>query len=108
MTKYYEMIKRHQEERKNFKDGNFLSLAYSQIDEIKKEIKKDTTGENFIKDMFSYEMDSAEYHINQYKESLLENMNITLDEFRNSKALMNGFNLAEKEYMKSMERYFYF
>lgn len=107
MTKYYEMVKRHSGERKNFKGENFLSLVKLHIDEIKKEIKKDTTGENFIKDMFRYEMSNAEYHINQYKASLLDYMNISEEEFENSKSLQKGFDLAEKEYMKSVEKYFY-
>lgn len=108
MTKYYEMVKRHKEERNSFKGENFLSFVFLQVNEIKKEIEKDPTGENFIKDMFRYEMNNAEYHINQYKESLLENISITVDEFENSKTLVKGFDLAEEEYMKSMEKYFHF
>lgn len=108
MTKYYEMITRHDEERKSFEGENFFSFVHLQGEEIKKEIKKDTTGEGFIKDMFRYEMSNAEYHINQYKDSLLDHIGITEEEFENSKALQKGFDLAEKAYLKSVEKYFHF
>lgn len=107
MANYYEIVKRHNEERKKIKRENLLSLTLRQTEEIKEEIEKDITGENFIVDMFRYEMNNAEYHINQYKESILQNLDITEEEFKKSEPLMKGFAIAEKLYMKSMEKYFY-
>lgn len=77
-TKYFDMLKRHNEE-------------------IQKEISKDITGETFIKDMFLTELKNHEYSYTRDEEDTLEALHITNDDLIKHPNLMKGLAIAKKE-----------
>lgn len=69
--------------------------------EIRKEhkdlIEQDKTGEGYIKDMFTYELENHEYCITYDLEDTLDALELTYDEVMNSPNLKYGLELARKE-----------
>ncbi len=68
--------------------------------EMQDAINEDITGENFIKDMFLYELANHEYCITYELEDTLEAVGLTIQEVENSKALKHGLVLAKREYLQ--------
>lgn len=59
-------------------------------------IDADTTGEGFILDMFTYELDNHEYCITWDLEPTLDALGLTVEEINASPALLHGLKLAER------------
>lgn len=72
--------------------------------EFKDEIKKDTTGEKFIKDMFRYELANHEYCITYDLDDTLDTLGLTIEEINRNPALTKGLELAKKEYLEACEK----
>ena len=72
--------------------------------EIRKEhkdlIEQDKTGEGYIKDMFTYELENHEYCITYDLEDTLDALELTYDEVMNSPNLKYGLKLARKEILE--------
>lgn len=72
--------------------------------EIRKEhkdlIEQDKTGEGYIKDMFTYELENHEYCITYDLEDTLDVLELTYDEVMNSPNLKYGLELARKEILE--------
>ena len=72
--------------------------------EIRKEhkdlIEQDKTGEGYIKDMFTYELENHEYCITYDLEDTLDALELTYDEVMNSPNLKHGLELARKEILE--------
>jgi hypothetical protein len=66
--------------------------------EMQKEIDADTTGENFIKDMFTYELGNHEYGYTGDLSDTLDSLDLTMDKINNSPNLLKGLQLAIAEY----------
>ena len=60
-------------------------------------IDADTTGANYIKDMFVYEMENHEYSYTGDITDTLRSLDMTLDKINANEALLNGFRLARQE-----------
>ena len=65
-------------------------------EEMKNEIKKDTTGDGFIFSRFDYELSNHEYCVTHDFGPTLEALGLSIEEINNSKSLLNGLNLAVK------------
>ncbi|MBR5845526.1 MAG: hypothetical protein IKY65_04635 [Rikenellaceae bacterium] len=59
-------------------------------------IAADGTGEGFILDMFTYELDNHEYCITRDLEPTLDALGLTVEEVNASPALLHGLKLAER------------
>ena len=59
-------------------------------------IEADETGEGFILDMFTYELDNHEYCITRDLEPTLDALGLTVEEVNASPALLHGLKLAER------------
>ena len=59
-------------------------------------IAADETGEGFILDMFTYELDNHEYCITRDLEPTLDALGLTVEEVNSSPALLHGLKLAER------------
>lgn len=72
--------------------------------EIRKEhkdlIEQDKTGEGYIKDMFTYELENHEYCITYDLEDTLDSLELTYDEVMNTPNLKHGLELARKEILE--------
>lgn len=68
--------------------------------EIQNEIANDKTGENFVKDMFKYELQNHEYGYTLEIEDTLEALNLTIDDINNNPNLLNGLELAKQDILK--------
>lgn len=84
VKKFDEMMKRHLEEREEA-------------------IKKDKTGEGYIKDMFYSELNNHEYSYTKNLEDTLDAIGITLEEINKNDKLRNGLSLAIKEIKEKEE-----
>jgi len=65
-------------------------------EEMKNEIKKDTTGDGFIFSMFDYELSNHEYCITFDFEPAIDAIGLSIEEINKSKSLLHGLNLAVK------------
>lgn len=65
--------------------------------EFKDLISADKTGEGFIKDMFSYELENHEYGYTRDPEATLLALGISQYDFKKNPALLKGFELASRE-----------
>lgn len=74
------------------------SLFTRQKNELKEEIKNDKTGEGFIKDMFSTELANHEYGYTGEIKDTLDSLGLTYDDIEENDNLLNGLNLAKKQY----------
>ena len=81
--------------RKSDKE-NFFSLNERQEKELKDAIQNDTTGENFIYDMFDYELSNHEYCITMDVSDTLDALGLTIDEVNNNPNLLKGLQKAIK------------
>ena len=68
-------------------------------EEIEREIKADTVGNKFIKDMFLCEMNNHEYGYTYEIEPILEVLHITDYDLRKNENLRNGLMLAKQYYV---------
>lgn len=68
-------------------------------EEIEREIKADTVGDKFIKDMFLCEMNNHEYGYTYEIEPILEVLHITDYDLRKNENLRNGLMLAKQYYI---------
>lgn len=59
-------------------------------------IAADSTGEGFILDMFTYELDNHKYCITRDLEPTLDALGLTVEEVNASPALLHGLKLAER------------
>ena len=66
-------------------------------EEMQSAINSDTTGEGFILDMFSYELNNHEYGYTWDDESTLDALGITQEMLENNLALKHGLALAKKK-----------
>ena len=71
--------------------------------ELQTAIRNDLDGSGFIKDMFRYELANHEYCITYDLEPTLDALGLSVDEVNNSPALLNGLQLARKEYLREAE-----
>lgn len=79
----------------NIPDYEEMTRRHNQ--DLKDLIKQDTTGENFVKSMFEYELINHEYFYTFELEDTLEALGITREELENTSNLKNGLNLAIDE-----------
>ena len=75
--------------------------AYNKMwDEIRKEnkdlIEQDKTGEDYIKDMFVYELENHEYGYTHELEDTLDALELTYEQVMESPSLKHGLELAKK------------
>lgn len=86
--------------RKSDKEA-FFSLHERQEKELKDAIQRDTTGEEFIYDMFNYELANHEYCITLDVSDTLDALNLTIEEVDENPLLLKGLKKAiknQKEY----------
>lgn len=81
--------------RKSDKEA-FFSLNERQEKELKDAIQNDTTGEDFIYDMFDYELSNHEYCITMDVSDTLDALGLTIDEVNNNPNLLKGLQKAIK------------
>lgn len=62
--------------------------------ELKATINEDATGDNFIFDMFNYELANHEYCITYDVNDTLEALNLTIDDVKNDERLKYGLSKA--------------
>jgi hypothetical protein len=74
-------------------------------EDLKKAIAEDKTGEDFIFDMFIYELANHEFCITRDPERTLETLDLTYEDLEKNKALKNGFKKAKKEYLENVVCY---
>jgi hypothetical protein len=65
--------------------------------ELEQAIKEDSTGNDFIKDMFYSELVNHEFGYTEELEETLEALGYTITQVNDNKALKNGLDLAIKE-----------
>ena len=80
----------------------FTTIEENQL-EMQAAIRNDLDGSGFIKDMFRYELANHEYCITYDLEPTLDALGLSVEEVNNSPALLNGLQLARKEYLKEAE-----
>ena len=71
--------------------------------EKQEEIKKDITGEGFIKDMFSEELANHEYGYTLDIMPALRTLGLTLSDIEKNENLRRGLELATNEYREEIE-----
>lgn len=80
----------------------FSTFEENEIEQ-KAAISNDLDGSGFIKDMFRYELANHEYCITYDLEPTLDALGLSVDDVNTSPALLNGLQLARKEYLKEAE-----
>lgn len=68
--------------------------------EMMQALKGDTTGEHFVRDMFSYELANREYGYTRELEDTLEALDLTIEDVNALPNLRNGLDLALKAYQE--------
>ena len=76
----------------------YINLRRKQSKEFDEAIKSDTTGENFIKDMFESELANHEYGYTGDLTETLAALGLTMKEIEANENLQNGLNLALNSY----------
>ena len=66
-------------------------------EEMEKAIAEDTTGENFIYEMFRYELNNHEYGYTRDITDTLNSLDLTVEDLNNDDRLLKGLNKAKKE-----------
>lgn len=69
--------------------------------EMKDAIASDKTGEEFIYDMFTYELANHEYCVTNDLEETLNALELSVDEVNDDERLLHGLNKACKDYSRS-------
>lgn len=77
----------------------FTEMMQRHRKEFQNEIENDTTGENFIKDMFLYELANHEFCITYELDDTLDAVGLTIEDINNSKTLKHGLEIAKTEYL---------
>lgn len=75
-------------------DNMFLRHA----EERQKAIDDDKTGTGYIYEMFAYELANHEYCVTYDLDETLDALNLTMEEIKKDKRLMNGLKKALKKY----------
>lgn len=76
----------------------YIQLRKKQAKEFDDAIKSDTTGENFIKDMFASELDNHEYGYTGDLTDTFAALGLTMKEIESNENLQKGLNLALNRY----------
>lgn len=71
--------------------------------EMQEEIKKDSTGENFIRDMFAEELANYEYGYTNDIGPALRALGLTINDIEKNEGLKRGLELATKPYMEEIQ-----
>lgn len=90
--------------RKTDKDA-FCDLMNRLNSEKENAIAADLTGDDFIFDMFVYELANHEYCITYDLEDTLDSLGLTAEQINADKRLLHGLNKAIKTYLKSPNNY---
>jgi len=78
-------------------DSDMLFAMFDRHDEeMQAAVNADETGEGFIFDMFSYELENHEYNYTRSYDSTLEALGLDYDEIQDNAALRHGLLLASK------------
>lgn len=77
----------------------YINLINKQKNELNEAIKSDSTGENFIKDMFESELANHEYGYTEELNDTLLALDLTTEEINENENLKNGLNLALNRYL---------
>ena len=86
------------------KDREKFDLMFEEIQKSQdKAIENDISGENFIFDMFKYELNNHEYSYTWEIDETLEVLGITKKEINKKSNLLNGLNLAIESIKKYQE-----
>lgn len=75
----------------------FNELFDRHEEEMKKAIEEDATGENFIYEMFLYELNNHEYGYTYEIDDTLQALNLTIEEINKDQRLINGLLKAKNE-----------
>ena len=78
----------------------FINMMETHDKELKQSIAADKTGENFIKDMFLYELGNHEYIITGRFDDTLDALGLTFEEVKEDEALEHGLITARNEYIR--------
>lgn len=76
--------------------GKLKDLINKQKEEFKNEVAADPTGDNFIYDMFNYELANHEYCITYDVSDALNSLSLTIDDVQNDSRLKHGLQKAIK------------
>lgn len=82
----------------------YKEMGERQYKEFKALIEKDKVGDEFIKEMFLYELGNHEYILTFDISDTLDAVGLTEEDIRNNKNLRTGLILAEKEYLEQYEK----
>lgn len=84
------------------KDSKKLTNLFNKHDkEMQEAISKDKTGDNFIFDMFFYELNNHEYIVTRSIEDTLDALGLTVDEVNSNELLIKGLNNAIKKILEN-------
>lgn len=75
----------------------FVDMLVRHHKEVATAVAEDTTGEGFIREMFSYELANHEYCVTMDLTDTFEALDLTLEEVNSNRALMHGLVLAIQE-----------
>ena len=79
----------------------YEKLITENAEKLQNAIASDKTGDDFIKDMFYYELANHEYCVTYDYTETLDACGYTIDDIRKDKRLANGLEKATKEYLDS-------
>ena len=101
---YMQLKRKHQDGISNspFMSKEQFDLIERYHKERQKAIENDTTGDNYIYDMFNYELANHEYCITYDATDTIKALNLTMKEISNNKALLNGLNKAKQKHHEYM------
>lgn len=68
--------------------------------QLSEAIEQDKTGDNFIYEMFNYELGNHEYGVTGDADETLNALGFTMDEIKKNPALLHGFQKAQKNQRK--------
>lgn len=86
-------------------DAQMIHDTFEQNErEMREAIAADKDGTGFIKDMFRYELANHEYCITFDLEPTLDALGLTADEVNDSPALLNGLQLAKRDYLDEADK----
>jgi len=87
--------------KKNSKE--FAEMFKRHHEEIEKAIESDQTGEEFIFDMFLYELRNHEYIVTGNFEDTLDAVGLTFEEVKENEKLEHGLIKAKNKYIQQFE-----
>lgn len=80
--------------------NSYKEILDKHYKELQEEIKKDLTGEGFIKDMFVSEMINHEYGYTNELGDVLSSLGLTYTKVMDTDNLKHGFELAKQEFIE--------